>query len=147
MVIAESPEALEDDDILHMVNAGLVDSTVVDDFVAECWSDVLQNIRQNKSAAVRTGGEIATAVRKDNPTLLQAVNAWIKKHGARTAFGNMMERRSLQSMAYVKNAAAESERRKLREMVKLFQTYGSKYNVDFLMAAQGYRESDLNISR
>ena len=31
--IVEAPEALEDDDILEMVNAGLVDITVVDDFV------------------------------------------------------------------------------------------------------------------
>ena len=147
VVITEAPEALEDDDILEMVNAGLVDSTVVDDFVAEFWSDVFPDIRQNKTAAVRTGGEIAVAVRKDNPRLLQAVNAWIKKYGPRTTFGNLMERRYLHSVAYVKNAAAESERRKLREMVKLFQTYASKYNVDYLlMAAQGYQESGLNQS-
>ena len=38
--IKEAPEALEDDDILEMVNAGLIDMTVVDDFVAEFWRQV-----------------------------------------------------------------------------------------------------------
>src|SRR5262249_3322229 len=33
VTIKEAPEALEDDDILEMVNAGLVDVTVVDDYL------------------------------------------------------------------------------------------------------------------
>src|SRR4030095_12268021 len=75
----------------------------------------------------------------------QAVNTWIKEYGPKTAFGNTIERRYLQNTKYVKSAAAEEERRKLRGLVKLFQTYGGKYAVDYLlMAAQGYQESQLN---
>ncbi|MNC96653.1 Bacterial extracellular solute-binding protein, family 3 [compost metagenome] len=68
---------LEDDDLLEMVNAGLVDATVADDFVASFWQQVFPDIRVHPSAAVRTGGSIAVAVRKSNPRLLQAVNTWI----------------------------------------------------------------------
>jgi len=143
--IKEAPEALEDDDILEMVNAGLIDMTVVDDFVAEFWRQVFTSIKLHNDVAVRTGGEIAVGVRKDNPKMKQAVNTWIKEYGPKTAFGNTIERRYLQSTKYVKSAAAEEERRKLRGLVKLFQTYGSKYDVDYLlMAAQGYQESQLN---
>ena len=46
VMIKEAPEALEDDDILEMVNAGLVDVTVVDDFVAEFWQQVLPDVRR-----------------------------------------------------------------------------------------------------
>jgi membrane-bound lytic murein transglycosylase MltF len=145
--IKEAPEPLEDDDILEMVNAGLIDITVVDDFVAEFWQQVFTSIKLHNDVAVRTGGEIAVGVRKDNPKMRQAVNTWIKEYGPRTAFGNMIERRYLQNTKYVKNAATEQERRKLRSLVKLFQTYGSKYDVDYLlMAAQGYQESQLNQS-
>src|SRR5262249_39026613 len=42
--IRPAPEVLEDDDLLEMVNAGLVDATVVDDFVARFWSQVFTNI-------------------------------------------------------------------------------------------------------
>jgi membrane-bound lytic murein transglycosylase MltF len=145
VVIEPAPEALEDDDILEMVNAGLVEMTVVDDFVADFWQQVLPDIHRHPAVAVRTGGEIAIGVRKDNPRMLQAANIFIKEYGPNTAFGNTINRKYLESTRYVKNAAAERERKKLRELVKLFQTYGSKYSVDYLlMAAQGFQESQLD---
>jgi membrane-bound lytic murein transglycosylase MltF len=145
VVIKDAPEALEDDDILEMVNAGLMEITVVDDFVAEFWQQVFPNIKVHTDVAVQTGGEIAIGVRKNSPRLMRAVNTWIKEYGRGTAFGNTIERRYLENTKYVKNAAAEAERKKLRGLVKLFQTYGSKYDVDYLlMAAQGYQESQLD---
>ena len=147
VTIKEAPEALEDDDLLEMVNAGLVEITVVDDFVAEFWQKVFSDLQIHNDVAVRTGGEIAIGVRKNSPKLLRAANTWIKEYGPRTAFGNMIERKYLESTKYVKNAAAEEERRKLKGLVKFFETYGRKYNVDYLlMAAQGYQESQLNQS-
>ena len=97
VVIKEAPEALEDDDILEMVNAGLVELTIVDDFMAEFWQKVFTGVKPLKTVAVRTGGEIGVGVRKNNPQLLRAVNMWIKKYGPSTAFGNMMERRYLEN--------------------------------------------------
>ncbi|HEU4892572.1 MAG TPA: transporter substrate-binding domain-containing protein, partial [Vicinamibacterales bacterium] len=117
VVIKEAPEALEDDDILEMVNAGLVELTVVDDFMAEFWQQVFKGVKPLKNVAVRTGGEIAVGVRKNNPQMLRAVNMWIQKYGPRTAFGNMMERRYLENVQYVTDAAAEKERAKLRQLV------------------------------
>ena len=147
VIVKEAPEALEDDDILEMVNAGLVDMTIVDDFVAEFWHQVFPNLTLHPAVTVRTGGEIAVGVRKNNPRILRAVNTWIKEYGPRTAFGNTMERRYLQSVKYVKNATSDAERKKLLTLVKLFETYGNKYDVDYLlMAAQGYQESGLNQS-
>jgi membrane-bound lytic murein transglycosylase MltF len=147
VAIKEAPEALEDDDILEMVNAGLVELTIVDDFMVEFWQKVFTGVRPLKNVAVRTGGDIAVGVRKNNPQMLRAVNMWIKKYGPRTAFGNMMARRYLQNVNYVKDAATEKERAKLRALVKFFETYGDKYDVDYLlMAAQGYQESRLDQS-
>jgi membrane-bound lytic murein transglycosylase MltF len=147
VAVVEAPEALEDDDILEMVNAGLVDITVVDDFVTDFWQQVFPDFKAHKELALRTGGEIAIGVRKNNPRMLLAVNRFVKEYGPNTAFGNMMERRYLQSTKYVKGAGAEAERRKLRQLVKFFQVYGAKYDVDYLlMAAQGYQESQLDQS-
>ena len=147
VIVKEAPEALEDDDLLEMANAGLIELTIVDDFLADFWHQVFPNIEFHKNVAVRTGGEIGIGVRKNNPKLLRAVNTWIKKYGPRTAFGNTMERRYLQDASYVKSAAAEAERKKLRALVKIFEKYGSQYSVDYLlMAAQGYQESRLDQS-
>jgi membrane-bound lytic murein transglycosylase MltF len=145
VVIKEAPEALEDDDFLEMANAGLVDLTVVDDFVAQFWRQVFTGIRVYEGAAVAAGGTIAVAVRKDNPGLREAINAWIKKFGPRTAFGNLMHNAYLQRADYVTRAADESERKKFLAIVELFRRYSEQYNLDFLlMAAQGYQESRLD---
>ncbi len=77
---------LEDDDILEMVNAGIAPITVVDDYLAEFWSQVFTGITVHKDVAVRTGGRLAVAFRKDNPKLLEAVNGWLRKHQKGDAF-------------------------------------------------------------
>jgi membrane-bound lytic murein transglycosylase MltF len=144
--IKAAPEALEDDDVLEMVNAGLVEVTVMDDFMVNFWRQLFPGI-QPQSAAVRTGGELAIGVRKSNPQLRDALNAWIKRVGTRSALANILDRRYLQNTTFVKTAAANAERQKLQTLVKLFQTYGERYKVDYLlMAAQGYQESQLDQS-
>jgi membrane-bound lytic murein transglycosylase MltF len=145
VIIDEAPDVLEDDDILEMVNAGLAPFTIVDDYLAEFWSQVFTGITVHKDVAVRTGGRLAVAFRKDNPRLREAVNDWIRKHGKGDAFRNVIERRYLQSVKYVKNAAADTERKKLETMAEIFKKYGAQYKVDYLlMAAQGYQESTLD---
>jgi membrane-bound lytic murein transglycosylase MltF len=145
VVITPLPYELEDDDILEMVNAGLVPITVVDDYLAEFWSQVFTSTKVHPAVTVRTGGELAVAFRKDNPKLREMVNTWIRKHGKGDGFRNVVERRYLQNTKYVKNAAADAERAKLMAMVEMFKKYGEQYKVDYLlMAAQGYQESTLD---
>ncbi len=73
------------------------------------------------------------------------LNAIIDQYGLGTAFGNMMQKRYLQSTKYVKNATSEAERRKFLAMVELFKKYGDQYELDYLlMAAQGFQESGLD---
>jgi membrane-bound lytic murein transglycosylase MltF len=145
IVINEAPDVLEDDDILEMVNAGLAPITVVDDYLAGFWRQVFTDITVHQDVALRTGGQLAVAMRKDNPKLRELVNQWIRKHGKGDAFRNVLERRYLQNVQYVKNAAADAERQKLRKVVELFKKYGTQYDLDYLlMAAQGYQESTLD---
>ena len=143
--IDEAPDVFEDDDVLEMVNAGLVPITVVDDYLAEFWSQVFTGITVHKDVAVRTGGRLAVAFRKENPKLRGVVDNWITKHGKGDAFRNTIEQRYLQSVKYVKNAAADAERKKLEAVAEIFKKYGAQYDVDYLlMAAQGYQESTLD---
>ena len=145
VVINEAPDVLEDDDVLEMVNAGLAPITVVDDYLADFWSKVFTDIRVHRDVALRTGGSLAVACRKDNPKLRKVVNQWIRKHGKGDAFRNVLERRYLENVKFAKNAAADAERQKLQKIVELFQKYGEQYDLDYLlMAAQGYQESTLD---
>jgi membrane-bound lytic murein transglycosylase MltF len=147
IVIEEAPVVLEDDDVLEMVNAGLAPITVVDDFLAEFWSKVFKDITVHPNITVRTGGTLAVAFRKENPQLRDVVNKSLRKHGEGDAIRKILEDRYLESVRYVKNAAANAERKKFQAVVEMFKKYGAEYGVDYLLvAAQGYQESTLDHS-
>ncbi len=55
--IVAAEENLEDEDILEMVNAGLVDATVVDSYVANFWKEIFPNIRPQPAVALRTNAQ------------------------------------------------------------------------------------------
>jgi membrane-bound lytic murein transglycosylase MltF len=137
--------SLEDDDLLEMVNAGLMPATIVDSYIAEFWKQIFTDMAVNEKAVVRSGGELAVAVRKNSPQLVAELNRFIEKNGLGTAVGAMLNKRYLQSTKYVRNATSAEERKKFLALVELFKKYGGKYKFDYLMmAAQGYQESRLN---
>jgi membrane-bound lytic murein transglycosylase MltF len=145
VVIKEAPEELEDEDLLEMVNAGLIPLTVTADFLANFWKQVFPKIKVHEGAALLTGGNIAWAIRKDSPQLKAVVDDFVARHAKGTAIGNQILARYLKNAKYVKDAASEAERKKFLALIQYFQKYGDKYDVDWLlMAAQGYQESQLN---
>ena len=143
--IRRLPGTLEDDDILEMVNAGLVTATVVDDFTAKFWSQVFPDIRPHENVVLRDGARLAWVVRKNSPKLLAALNPIVLANRQGTAFGNTVSRKYLQNVKYVRNATSDAEMRKFRTLIELFRKYGERYQMDFLlMMAQGYQESRLD---
>ena len=145
IVIREPPPNLEDDDLLEMLNAGLIQAIVVDEYLAVFWKKVFPNLVVHDSIALRTGGNLAVAIRKDNPKLHAALNTFMGKYGLGTPFGDRVDRQYLVDAKYAKSATSEEGRRKFRAVVELFRKYGERYDLDFLLlAAQGYQESELN---
>ncbi|HEY2359156.1 MAG TPA: transporter substrate-binding domain-containing protein [Phenylobacterium sp.] len=143
--VEPASESLEDDDLLEMVNAGLIPATVVDNYLADYWKQVFPNLSVHHDMALRTGGNLAVAIRKGNPKLAAALNEFIAKNGLNSAIGATLNKRYLQNTAYVKDAASDAERKKFLQMVNLFQRYGGEYDFDYLlMAAQAYQESRLD---
>lgn len=140
-------EVLEDEDILEMVNAGLIGTTVVKSHIAEFWAKVFDKITVHNDLAVNTGGEIAWGFRKDSPKLAAVVNAFVKDHKLGTSFGNQMLNRYLKNVNYVKNSTTEEEMKKFHALVALFQRYATEYDFDYLMVtAQAFQESRLDQS-
>jgi membrane-bound lytic murein transglycosylase MltF len=143
-----APESLEDEDLLEMVNAGLVRLVVVDSHKAEFWAQIFPKIRLHPEVAVRTGGAIAWAFRKNSPKLKAAVNRFIVGHRQGTSLGNQIFTRYLRSTKFVKNALDPEELAKYERTVALFRKYGDRYDFDALMlTAQGYQESQLDNQR
>ncbi|MGE5412831.1 MAG: transglycosylase SLT domain-containing protein [Syntrophomonadaceae bacterium] len=142
-----APETLEDEDLLEMTNAGLVQYVVVNDLLARFWASVHPALKPHPDVALRSGAQIAWAIRKNSPLLKAELDEFLARHPEGSASYNMLFQKYLKSTKFVKNAAAADEMRKFQQTVQLFRTYSDKYDMDYLlMAAQGYQESQLNQS-
>jgi membrane-bound lytic murein transglycosylase MltF len=139
------PDALEDEDKLEMVNAGLLDVVIVDDWMARIWSQILPNIKLITEAAVRTRGRIGWVIRKDSPKLVAELMDFYTKSARKQGVISYLEAQALRRVKQIKNNTADADLKRFQEMIALFHKYGAKYNFDPLMlAAQGYQESQLN---
>ena len=140
-----APDDLEDEDLLQMLNAGLVQYVVVDDFLARFWAAVLPKIKLHPEATLRTEAQIGWAIRKNSPLLKAELNEFLAKHPEGSATRNMLFQKYLKSTKFVKNAASAEEMKKFQHTVDFFKKYSGQYDMDYLfMAAQGYQESQLN---
>jgi membrane-bound lytic murein transglycosylase MltF len=141
-------ESFEDEDLLEMVNAGLIPMIVMDSHKAQFWTQIFDKIQVHSDIAVRTGGKIAWALRKNSPKLKAVINEFVKGHKKGTLIGNMMLKRYLKNTKYVKNSISKQELEKFEAMVRLFKKYAGQYDFDYLMvAAQAYQESGLDQSK
>jgi membrane-bound lytic murein transglycosylase MltF len=146
--IVAADENLEDEDLLEMLNAGLIPLIVMDSHKATFWNQIFDNITVHEDAAVASEGNIAWAFRKDSPELAAVVNEFVKKNKAGTLMGNILLKRYLKSTDYIKNSTSGAEIEKFRQTIDYFKKYGDQYGFDYLMiAAQAYQESRIDQSK
>jgi membrane-bound lytic murein transglycosylase MltF len=147
VIIELADENLEDEDILEMVNAGLVETTVVDSYLARFWEQVFPNLRLHPELVLRSNSEIAWAIRKDTPQLKATLDPFVAKNQAGTAMGNMILRKYLQTTKWARNATSAADMKRFEELSKFFKKYATQYKFEWLMlVAQGYQESGLDQS-
>jgi membrane-bound lytic murein transglycosylase MltF len=136
---------LEPEDMLEMVNAGLLPAVVVNRYYGDFWKQVFTDIVVREDLVISDDNDVGFGMRKDSPQLKAELDAFLAKHRKGTEFGNVTLQKYLKSTKWVKNAASEAERAKFRDLAGLFRKYSDEYGVDWvLMAAQGYQESRLD---
>lgn len=148
VTIVESDEYLEDEDLLEMVNAGIIPAVVVDSHKAELWAKVYENIVVHEDIKFRSGGQTAWAFRKNSPKLKKEINDFLDKNRKGTLLYNMLYKRYFGSASYLKDNTSEAERKKFEQTIAVFQKYADQYDFDFLLLmAQAYQESLLDNSK
>src|SRR5262245_22810806 len=77
------PDALEDEDMMEMLNAGVLEAIVVDDWKAKIWAAILPKIKVNDQAVVHAGGTVGWGFRKGSPKLQEILQdfyaSYVKK--------------------------------------------------------------------
>ncbi len=143
--IQAADQDLIEEDLLQMVNAGVIPATITNDGRAKLWSQILPHLTVHPEPAIASGEQTAWASRKDNPQLKQMLDEFIPPHAVGTSFGNTLVRRYLQNTKWIKDSTSPEEMKKFEAMSAIFKQYSSQYGFDYLMMmAQGYQESLLN---
>jgi membrane-bound lytic murein transglycosylase MltF len=143
--VIKADEDLETEDILEMVNAGAIMTTVSDIHIAGIWSKVMKNLQVHRNTKLRSGTQIAWMVRKNNPELKASLNRFLKKHRKGTLLGNIYFNRYYKSNPWIKNPLRAGEEKKLKQCKPLFRKYAAQYGFDWrLIMAVAYQESGLD---
>ncbi len=148
IVVQEVDENLQTEDLLELVNAGVIEFTVADEHIAGIWKRVLPGLQVNSDIVINDNGNIAWAVRKTNPQLLKSLNQFVAKHQKGTLLGNMLFRRYYQNARWIENPASAKGRKRFEAVAALFRKYAAQYDFDWLkIVAQAYQESGLDHSK
>lgn len=146
--IRAADEILEAEDLLEMVNGGIIDVTVMDDYKARFWAGVFPDIVVRDDLIINEGGSIAWAFRNDSPQLAAVIQEFLRKYGKGTLIGNDTYNRYLSDAARVRCSHTRRSPQELSELVDVFRKYGDQFDFDWLMlAAQGQQESGLRQNR
>lgn len=145
--LVAADETLEDEDLLEMVNVGLLPMVVVDDLKALIWAKIFDKLKVRTDLAINDGGQIAWAVRKNSPLLVAELDQFIATHGLKSSFGAEVKRKYYGSTKIIKNAYSPEDQAQFHQLVDYFKKYAGQYSFDYLLiAAQGYQESRLKQS-
>ena len=140
-------ESLEDEDLIEMVNAGLLPWAIVDSYKPQMWREVFTRVSVREDLVLREGARLAWAIRQDSPRLKQFLNTFLKDNREGTLFGNIIRNRYIRDFDWAENAAGAEELSRYRALSALFRKYGTDYGMDpTLLAAQGFQESRLDQS-
>lgn len=144
--IVAADENLEDEDILELVQVGVIPATIVDSHKAQIFSQVFEGLTVRDDIAVASGGTIAWAMRKGSPKLMEAANAFVKTAKKGTLLGNTLINRHFGDADRLRNALDDEEdRSRFQQAIAYIRAHSETYDFDALMiAAQGYTESRLD---
>ena len=140
-------ESLEDEDLIEMVDTGLLPWAVVDDYKPQMWREIFTRVTVRDDLVLREGARLAWAIRPDSPQLKDFLNTFLKDNREGTLFGNIIRNRYIRDFDWAENAVGAEELSRYRKLSALFRKYGTDYGMDpTLLAAQGFQESRLDQS-
>ena len=143
--LALVPDSLEDEDMMQMLDAGLIELMVVDDWKAHMWSLVLPKVKVRRDLVLRADAKTGWAIRKDSLQLRAEIEDFFRNWAIKQGVADYRMNTYMKRVKELRDPTTSAEYKRFQEMLALFEKYGQRYNFDPLMlAAQGYQESQLN---
>jgi membrane-bound lytic murein transglycosylase MltF len=139
------PDGLEDEDLMEMLDAGVIELEVVDDWKAHMWAQVLPKVKVRTDLVLRADAKTGWGIRKDSPKLAAEIDDFFRNWAMKQGVADYRMRTYMSKIKELKNPTASAEYKRFEATLALFKKYGDQYGFDPLMlAAQGYQESQLD---
>jgi membrane-bound lytic murein transglycosylase MltF len=145
MTLKLVPEALEDEDMMEMANAGLVEILVVDDWKAHMWAVVLPAIVVRDDVVLRQDAKVGWGIRKGSPKLQAALEDFYTHAIVKAGVAEYRLKKYMARVKQIRDPTLTSDWKRFEQTLALFTKYGERYGFDpVMLAAQGYQESQLD---
>ncbi len=146
MEIVQAEAELDAEDLLELLDQGLIDYTVVDAHIARLWAKALPNIRPQPDFVFHYGGKIAWAVRKNAHQLKTALNSFIDLHAKPgRLLSNLLYRRYFESARWLKQPLRQRTLKRFQCYRPWFELFGDFYDLSWsLIAAVAFVESSFD---
>ena len=139
---------LASEDILELINQGVIDLSIVESHIARLWSAAHPDIVILEFPEISAHTPISWVVRKNNPEFKAYLDRFLQSHGHGSLFGNIYYRRYFEATRWISNPLRPTDHGKFSRYVPLFRKYGSRYGFDWmLLAALAYQESQMENQR
>lgn len=138
---------LDDEDLLQMLNDGLVPNVYVALWKANLWKPLLKNIRINEETATPGDTTEGVIVGSDNKALSEDILGFVASPYLDTALNNYRNGEFKFREHALKNPAASAEWQRYKSMKAFFERYAPENNIEpVYLAALGFQETMLNQS-
>ena len=136
---------LNDEDLLQMVNDGLVDFVWVANWQAQLWKPLLPNIMIHTDTASEGGSSGDVIVTKINADLAKDILEFAASPHLDKVLENYRQKTFIHEKNALKNPLSKNELNRFESMKTYFHRYGRENQLDPLfLAGLGFQESLLN---
>lgn len=141
----EVDEAMEDYDLMELVDSGNLPAIIVDDHKAKLWAKVFDHVILHPNLSLGAGGSTALALRQDSPQLLELLNGFVANVRSGTLLGNILDQKYLDSSRWIEQIHLNRKSKDVKRIVSAIKLYSGEYDLDWVtMLAQAYQESKLD---
>ncbi|MGG7035526.1 MAG: transglycosylase SLT domain-containing protein [Flavobacterium sp.] len=136
---------LESEDILEMINSGVIPFSAQVEDIAKLWSKVMPNLVLYDKIPLASNVSYGWVFRKDSPKLKAAADEFLKQNAKGTLIGNTLYNKYVKNAKLLPKMYSEETFSKVNVLKAPFLKYADRYELDWLLlVAQGYQESGLN---
>ncbi|HVH33240.1 MAG TPA: transporter substrate-binding domain-containing protein, partial [Tahibacter sp.] len=109
------PDALEDEDVMEMINAGILAVSVVDEWKGKVWAQILPKLKLRGDLVLRDDARVGWAFRKNSPKLRAEFDDFFVNYAKKQGVIGYRLKRQMQNVKQLKDPTQSAEYKRYAE--------------------------------